>query len=347
MHLNDEARVLLSSCLHRWAHPRGKGIPQGYSASDIIAKVYLEPVDRTLRNDGFDHLRYVDDIRVFCRDFRQAKKALLRLTELLRNRGLNIQSAKTKIVRADLAIHEIDGITPIIHAILRDLQEEIREGYDLGAYATVADLELLAEAHPEHPPVEVLERAFRDHFVDATDAFDKTLFHFLLTRLGAASSACARDYCVGLLGLKPEETEYILKYLGRIGLTEIDQNRIIAYLNSPEAIYEYQIFQILRHFYQHDFNLEEILQFCRSIMHNGEFAPWVKHYAIALLGKGGSPADLEQLEAFYQESSDSLQRATLICSSCQMERDRRNAFLGRVRDDGWLEEKAARWVRLH
>ena len=345
MHLNEEASALLSSCLHRWAQPRGKGIPQGCTPSDLMAKLYLEPVDRTLRDEGFDHLRYVDDIRVFCRDFRQAKKALLRLTELLRNRGLNIQSAKTKIVRADLAIHEIDGITPIIQAILHDLQEEIREGYDLGTYGTVADLEHLADAHPDHPPVEVLERAFRDHFVGGTEDFDKTLFHFLLTRLGAVLSEYARDYCVGLLGQRPEETEYILKYLKRIGLTEPDQGRIIAYLNSHEAIYEYQVFQILRHFYEQSLHADEIVQFCRRIFNDGGYPPWVKHYAIALLGMRGSPADLEQIEARYSESTDSLQRATLIRASYQMERARRNVFLGRVRQDGWLEDRAARWVR--
>ena len=81
---------LLMKLLNRWAYASGKGIPQGYSASDILAKIYLSPVDQGLRNLGFVHLRYVDDIRIFCLDERQAKKALLQLTELLRYRGLVI-----------------------------------------------------------------------------------------------------------------------------------------------------------------------------------------------------------------------------------------------------------------
>lgn len=36
---------LMSSCLNKWAGRRGKGIPQGYSASDLFAEFYL----RTLR----------------------------------------------------------------------------------------------------------------------------------------------------------------------------------------------------------------------------------------------------------------------------------------------------------
>lgn len=53
----DEIRLLLVKCLRRWAHPRNKGIPQGYSASDILAKIYINTVDTGLRNAGFRHLR--------------------------------------------------------------------------------------------------------------------------------------------------------------------------------------------------------------------------------------------------------------------------------------------------
>ena len=82
------------SLLNRWAQPRAKGIPQGFSASDILAKIYLNPIDRALRNGGFTHLRYVDDIRIFCKSRLEAKRGLLLLNDLMRKRGLNLQSAK-------------------------------------------------------------------------------------------------------------------------------------------------------------------------------------------------------------------------------------------------------------
>jgi hypothetical protein len=65
--LNSDPDVikLLSMCLNRWAQVTGRGIPQGISASDIIAKLYLNSVDLNLRAEGFRHLRYVDDVRVF------------------------------------------------------------------------------------------------------------------------------------------------------------------------------------------------------------------------------------------------------------------------------------------
>jgi hypothetical protein len=149
--MDYEAARLLSACLHRWAGLRGKGIPQGYSASDILAKLYLDPIDHNLRNAGFTHLRHGDDIRIFCRDLQEAKQALLQLSDLLRVRGLNVQSAKTRVYRSDEVLHLIDGVGPV--------------------------LERITAANPGQPPLDVLERAFRVHFIHAQDAdFDTRLF---------------------------------------------------------------------------------------------------------------------------------------------------------------------------
>ena len=71
-----EVLELLAKCLHTWSQPRDKGIPQGYSASDILAKLYLLPVDQALKNEGYTHLRYVDDIRIFCGNLTAAKRSV-------------------------------------------------------------------------------------------------------------------------------------------------------------------------------------------------------------------------------------------------------------------------------
>jgi hypothetical protein len=150
---DDTLLHVLSKCLNRWAHPRGKGIPQGYSASDILAKVYMDPIDRALRNEGFTHLRYVDDIRVFCKSSLEAKHALLTLNDAIRKRGLNLQSAKTDILRADDARHRIDGITPLIHSIGAELTKELRAVAKLtGPYGTLDDMRELFSAiqSPRH-----------------------------------------------------------------------------------------------------------------------------------------------------------------------------------------------------
>ena len=89
--VDTELLSLLSNCLNRWSHPRAKGISQGYSSSDILAKIYLNTVDRRLSTSGFTHLRYNDDFRIFCSSALAAREALLELNILLHNRGLNPQ----------------------------------------------------------------------------------------------------------------------------------------------------------------------------------------------------------------------------------------------------------------
>lgn len=164
LNFERESAALLSDCLNRWAQPRGRGLPQGYTAADILAKVYLASLDRNLRNEGFDHLRYVDDVRIFCQTFREAQKALLSLTELLRVKGLNVQSAKTFIHAAEQAAVEIDGVGPVITEIHTDLLDDLRNEV-AAAYGTIADLERIVAANPDDPPAEVLETAFVEYFL--------------------------------------------------------------------------------------------------------------------------------------------------------------------------------------
>ena len=158
--------------LNRWAVPCGKGIPQGYSSSDILAKIYLDPVDRGMVNAGFKHLRYVDDIRVFCRTSLEAKQALLKLNDLVRRRGLNLQSAKTRIIKASDARIEIDGVSPLIQTISQQIAKELREAGGMAAsYGSLKDIERFLERTPDAPPPEILERAFSENFIASGDGF--------------------------------------------------------------------------------------------------------------------------------------------------------------------------------
>lgn len=344
--LNFEAEpaALLSECLNRWAHPRGKGIPQGYTAADILAKVYLSSVDKNLRNAGFDHLRYVDDVRIFCNTFQQAQRALLTLTDLLRLRGLNIQSAKTYIREADEALTEIDGVGPVISQIHDELLEEIREEA-AGAYGTISDLERLAQQNPDDPPMEVLERAFEQYFLQPGVEFDKSLFHFLLTRLGTVKSRIAIEYCLQSLETHPEETEIVARYLGKIGIQNPEHEQFVRFLASEGALYDYQNYQILKFYFDFSLSYPGVLALCRAYVRDVARPHWLRAYAAALLGRTGEAADMEFFEAQYGNCRDDVERASYICSCVAMEPRRRNEFLGRVRRDGDLEDRATRWVR--
>jgi hypothetical protein len=327
---------LLMACLNRWSRPKGRGIPQGYSASDILAKIYLTHTDIALRDAGFKHLRYVDDFRIFCKNKLEAKQAISFLTDLLKSRGLSLQSAKTRIVAKAEAIEEIDGITPVIEEIQNVLRKELAEIGGYSSYATIGYLDAVLESNPEAPAPEVLERAFKENFFEIKEDIDKTLFHYLLTRLGKIESKIAVDYCLDLLRHHPEETEAILRYFTNIDINKTEISRIIQYCASKNSIYDYQLYQIVKWFYERQSYPKKLLRLCREWYLNKNRASWLRSYCLAIIGEAGTPSDLEILENAYGSASNELEKAEIIVALKRMELGRRNSFYGRVKKDGDL-----------
>jgi RNA-directed DNA polymerase len=73
------------------------GTPQGAVISPLLANVYLHPVDQAMGQAGFTLVRYADDMVVLCRTREEAEAALVKLTELLEGRGLQLHPDKTRI----------------------------------------------------------------------------------------------------------------------------------------------------------------------------------------------------------------------------------------------------------
>ena len=330
---------LLAKCLRRWAGQRGKGIPQGYTSSDILAKVYIDPVDKALHNDGISHLRYVDDLRIFCGSKRDARRAIRRLTELVSNRGLNLQSAKTEIKSKPEAEAEFKGAAQV----LEDLTEELKEEFDVSATSPYESTTAVFNAlrRRDSPAPEVLERTFREHFSAASDQqFDKSLFHYLLGRLGAAGSRIAVQYCLEAIQQRPEETDSILKYFTDVQLTGEERDAIVAYMESPDAIYDYQLYQLVRWFLEGGIASDRVLRLTRQWAYDQNREPWLRTYCLNYLGRHGEPVDLERIEGHYGSLGTDMERATCVSALERYELGRRNAFYARIEGDGILVRHA-------
>jgi len=329
---------LLQRCLRNWALPRSEGIPQGYSASDILAKLYLDSVDRNLKAAGVDHVRYVDDTRMFCATKLQARQAIRRLTALLYPKGLNLQSAKTQILTRTRAKRRIDGATDAIRGLNRKLARELSEAD--GGYFKPEEVLRALEGHTGPTP-EVLERAFSEHFEDVSESkFDSTLFHFLLARLAKVHSRVAIAYSLKLLKTRPEETAAILKYFSQVGLEEGERDELVAYVSSEEAIFDYQIYEIVRWFYDGDQNHPSLLDLCRQWADDRNRDAAVRSYAFAYIGQFSPTTALPDIEESYTNATTELERADRVAALTRMERGRRNAFYARVSAHGKLVSRA-------
>jgi Reverse transcriptase (RNA-dependent DNA polymerase) len=344
----------LSKCLNRWTQVNNKGLPQSNSASDILAKLYLDNVDKGMNNAGFNHLRYVDDIRIFCKNSSEAKRALIELTRLLRKRGLNLQSSKTKILPSNEALNEIEGIQPVITMVTKQFENEALTFQFASEYFDDEDVETETDTTND-PPIEVITETFKTYFIHGTDdKFDKTLFHFLINRLIKEFDSSALDYCLANFEKHPEETSYFLKYsksFDDFDLTIMDlpkkmQDFLISFLSSKESVYDYQNYQILIWFSENVSNIpEELLKLCRQYAFDNNKPYYLRSVSRSMLGKYGNNADIDKIEDQLTHIVSDFERAELLCCLTKMEKSKRNALLGRVAKDGQITEMAVAFVK--
>jgi hypothetical protein len=243
------------------------------------------------------------------------------------------------------ARNRIDGVSPVINTFQAQLKEELTRLYgETGPYATAADIDTILENHTDSPAPEVLEGAFREHFLGARTDFDQTLFHYLLNRLGKAQSDVAKSHCIAMLSGRPEETEYVLRYLETQDLTDDEIATILDYAGSADAIYDYQLYQIVRWFFDSQKFPDKLVNLCRTWAFDKNRQPWLRSCCLAALGKAGDQSDLEMIEGSYATVTTGIEKADVITALERMEIGRRNAFLGRVREDGFLPKCAANYV---
>lgn len=89
-----------------------RGLPQMQDASDRLADTYLSLIDRNLARDGYDTLRYADDIRIRVDGWEDANRVIEEVAEHARSLGLILSAQKTSIRKRDTLVdteeHEAD-----------------------------------------------------------------------------------------------------------------------------------------------------------------------------------------------------------------------------------------------
>jgi RNA-directed DNA polymerase len=77
-----------------------KGTPQGAVISPLLANIYLDPLDHEMADEGFQMVRYADDLVILCSSQEAAETALGRLRQWAKRAGLSLHPEKTRIVDA-------------------------------------------------------------------------------------------------------------------------------------------------------------------------------------------------------------------------------------------------------
>jgi hypothetical protein len=92
--------VQVDVILNQIAMGRSFGLPVGGQASRVLSEVILSSVDRTLKAEGINFARYVDDFVLFSDSQQQAYEALGVLAHALGDFGLSLNRSKTNLLSA-------------------------------------------------------------------------------------------------------------------------------------------------------------------------------------------------------------------------------------------------------
>lgn len=227
---------LLMSILGRWAWqtaegiPIERGIPQGNEVSSYLGVIYLMPLDtafdRIENKKDIKYLRYMDDVKIFCKDQETARYSLFIMNRELRELHLNQQGTKTMILSlpeirnkiVDVRIDEVIDIRQIIETKWDRLLESDKESYRRRLHTIYKKI-----CHQ------------RNKFED----LENRLFRVLLGTFRRLSDKIAVRRAVRELYLNPEDrmTKSVLAYLGTFPKKTSEPSK---FLISPLNVFELQ-----------------------------------------------------------------------------------------------------------
>ncbi len=211
-HAPNQLRLInvLMEMISTWATPSfwgvrpQRGIPQGNEVSSWLGTLFLVQMDAELlklqKKGRIEFVRYVDDLKVFAKDRKTARKVVLLINQLLRRMHLNMQTSKTDIYEGDQIAHRltderVEAVSKILEALPQS-NEIITEEQKQTAIADVKPI-------------------FDEHFATASklEKNDIRLFKRVLTILKLTQSPMAVEFCLKCLWGQPALTDKIAKYL--------------------------------------------------------------------------------------------------------------------------------------
>lgn len=264
-----QAVELVGQLLKSWEvgseHSR-RGIPQNKEPSAFLANILLAHIDRHMIIEYPMYYRFMDDIRIICKDKYQARKAVMSLIQLLAELGLNLNAQKTKLLNftndADKAI--ISEYTPALDKEIEQISSLIDSG----------------KARELQIAVSMVDELF--HSSESRDSYaaDRKKFVFALERLQRfARTPRLRDQInfaqvveaiVRRWEDNPWHTDIYAKFLLAIEANYLTQDLIdiMAHIitDSERNIYPWQAYTIFKVLAYHKIKNIQLENYCKLLL---------------------------------------------------------------------------------
>ncbi|MCP9237950.1 RNA-directed DNA polymerase [Lewinella sp. JB7] len=357
--INTSTIRKLQNCLDKWSPISGRGLPQSYMTSHLLARIYMNVIDQQLQNAGYDHVRYNDDFRIFCNSENEAQRVVKFLAEKLKIKGLILNSSKTKILNSADALKNIIGPSATIESMKKELKTiEISEEKYLDVSDSFGNVKKVKvkikkikgateQEQTEHDN-KVVVNVFTSNF-ESKDGrkFDKTLFRFLLSQLALLENNHAVQFCLNNIQRLPEEIDSILKYLTKVGAFNQSIDVILNLIGSNDCIFEYQKIKVLEWIGSNLDKFDDkvkMLNVVRKIYKDGsnEFTVPLAEY---IIGEVGNDADLSDIQTNYKQTLTQNRKSEIMMHLQNMEKVNRDSFYKEVGEDCILTKLANQKIK--
>lgn len=251
----------LIECLSNWCYDSTRGLPQNRDCSSFLANLYLKSIDDQMIAEGYKYYRYMDDIRIVCKDKFEGRRALHDLVRFLRAKKLSLNGQKTKLLHSSspefqkfakpsLALMEID--------VLLNSKKKVSVILGYGKLKQMC-LQLIHES-------KFADREFR----------------FCINRLSLL--ARCREYQLpvgywseitdGLVNCivdSPAATDTVYTFLATVQINSLGLEKIENYLtNTRKAIYEWQNYHIWRLLVLKKYKSSKLLRHARRLQNSSK-----------------------------------------------------------------------------
>jgi len=296
----------IEGLLPEWSFHLRHGLSQNRDASSFLANVLMSEVDSEMIDiNKYDYYRYMDDIRIVCKNKYEARKALKNLIIILRRYGLNVNSAKTKI------LSEGDG----------EYDEFIKGGS--------RQLERL-DSMWKSKSLPVIQRSFPHlkKFILNLISENKTqdrAFRFCIKRLEILALckdivvpdeyfSDITDVIINEINNQPYTTDQFVRYLKAVNLSEVQlKNLKELFLNENTWVYGWQIFLLWQLFVYKSYKDEEIVSRALDVISDTNSSPIVMSGAALYIGSVGEEEEKINLATNFKNIKSYLaQRNALI-----------------------------------
>ena len=232
----------LHKLLYNWCQPDTKrGIPQNRDASSFLSNIFLNPVDDIMVKSGYNYFRYMDDIRIVCKNKFEGRKALKLLVKELRKKGLNVNSKKTQILDLNNSDHR-----PIANEALQKSDKQIDQIENLLKSKKARGVQI-AVPMLRKKTISLIESGstLERHFRFCVNRLER------LVRIPELKSMLDLDQItnaiIAELINQPWSTDSFARYLISVPLSEDQLQRIVSILlDDDKNIYEWQEYQVWR-----------------------------------------------------------------------------------------------------